>query len=237
LHHGDNGSVQAGPREVINIAADPQFMVNDITPDGRWFAVSYRDKNYISLVSTDPRQLSRVDLRGVPNGSQVALSPDGAWAACAIQATGGAQVWDLRTAQPACDLDKGENTFVTFSHDSQWLLTATPRGYQFWRAGSWQKGPVIAPENGGRLQGYAAVFSPTGNILAVQQTADRIALFDARDATPLATLEPPRPLLLDQLRFTGDGTKLAAVGANQVIHLWDLLAIRRELRARDLDWE
>lgn len=125
---------------------------------------------------------------------------------------------------------------MAFSGDSKWLLTSTARGYQFWRTGSWEKGPRIEPDTGGLLSSFAAAFSPTHDLLAVQQNNDRIALHDVSNARLLAVLEAPQRCMIELLRFTGDGTKLAALGANQAIQLWDLPGIRRELQERDLDW-
>jgi WD40 repeat protein len=110
------------------------------------------------------------------------------------------------------------------------------RGYQFWHVGTWEKGPRIEGDSNGALSSFCAAFSPNGNLLAVQQNGDRVSLHDSRDATLLAVLEAPKGIMAELLRFTGDGTKLAVLGANQVIQLWDIPAIRQELRGRGLDW-
>jgi WD40 repeat protein len=183
--------------------------------------------------ATKPR---RIDLHDLANAFEVALSPDGKWAAAGAKSENGVRVWDLRTGRAACNLEPGEAAIVAFSPDNRWLLTGTGGGYQFWRVGSWDKGPRIGPENGARLGNYAAAFSSRGDMLALQQTDDRIALVDARNATLLATLETPRPLRLAYLCITGDGEQIAALGADQVIQLWDIRALRSELRARGLDW-
>lgn len=225
-----------GPKEPLTLPVDPGCFLTDVSADGTRLAVSYADRNYVSIVSLNATEPRRVDLHDLANALDVALSSDGKWAAAGAKSENGVRAWDLRTGDVICDLEPGEAAIVAFSPDNRWLLTGTGTGYKLWRAGSWELGRHIQPESGGRLANYAAAFSPRDNILALQQTDDRIALVDARDATPLAILEAPRPLRLAHLRFTGDGQQLAALGADQVIQLWDISALRRELRARGLDW-
>jgi WD40 repeat protein len=236
LQRGNDGSLMVGRKESLALPVDPQCFLTDVSADGERLAISYLGRDYVSVISIGPTESRRVDLHDFPNAFDVALSPDGKWVAAGAHLKNGARVWDMKTGQPVADLEQGEAALVAFSRDNHWLLTATGGGYQLWRVGSWEKGPRIGPEGEGRLASYTAAFSPVGNMLAVQQTDDRVALFDARDATPLVTLETPRPLRLDHLRFTGDGEQLAALGADQVIQLWDITALRRELRARGLDW-
>jgi eukaryotic-like serine/threonine-protein kinase len=236
LQRGNDGSLIIGRKEALALPVDPQCLLTDVSADGERLAVSYVDRDYVSVIPVGATESRRMDLHDFPETFDVVLSPDGKWAAAGARLKNGARVWDMKTGQAVADLEQGEAALVAFSRDNRWLLTGTGGGYQLWHVGSWEKGPHIAPESGGRLANYAAAFSPVGNMLAVQQTDDRVAVFDARDATPLATLETPRPLRLDHLRFTGDGEQLAALGADQVIQLWDITALRRELRARGLDW-
>ena len=229
-------SLTIGPRESLALPVDAECFLTDVSADGRRLAVSYMDRNYVSLVALDAIGPRRVDLHDSTHAFEVVLSPDGKWAAAGERHRNGARVWNLATGNAVRDLEQGEAAIAAFSPDNRWLLSGSGGGYQLWHIGSWEKGPRINPEREGRLAHCAAAFSPAGDILAVQQTDDRIALVAARDATPLATLEPPRPLRLEHLRFTGDGEQLAALGANQIMQLWNLTAIRRELRARGLDW-
>lgn len=236
IEDGDH-SFAVGPRESLVLPADPECFLTDTSADGQRVAVSYQDQDLVSLLSLNGALPARVDLRGHPHAFQVALSPDGRWAASGARLKGGVRVWDLSNGEAACDLEQGEDAFVAFSPDGQWLLTATRLGYQLWRTGTWEEGPRIEPEANAPLQSFAVAFSPRGDFLAVQQNGDRIALYDARTVTPLANLETPRLARLEYLRFTGDGQQLAALGVGQIVQLWDIPAIRRELRARGLDWE
>lgn len=230
-------SFAVGPRESLLLPADPECFLTDTSADGKQLAVSYLEKDFVSLLSIDATAPERVDLRGHPHAFQVALSPDGQWAASGARLKGGVRVWNLGSGEAVCDLEQSEDAFVAFSPDSQWLLTATGLGYQLWRTATWTRGPRIEPDTSVRQQSFAVAFDPHGEFLAVQQNGDRIALYDARTITLLANLETPRPARLEHLRFTGDGKQLAALGVGQIVQLWDIPAIRRELRARGLDWD
>ncbi len=236
LTENTDGSFAVGPREPLALHADPECFLTETSADGKQLAVSYLEKNFVSLLSIDPSAPARVDLRGHPHAFQVALSPDGKWAASGARLKGGVRVWDLRSGEAVCDLEPGEDAFVAFSPDSRWLLTATGLGYQFWDAATWKRGPRIEPETSARHLSFAVAFDPRGEFLAVQQNSDRIALYDARSLTLLANLETPRLARLEFLRFTGDGQQLAALGVGQIIQLWDIPALRQQLRTRGLDW-
>lgn len=237
LVENSDHTFSVGKREWLDLPGGADGFVTDTSADGQRLVVSYFDQDFVSLLSVNGAVPARVDLRGHPHAFQVALSPDGRWAASGARMKGGVHVWNFSSGEAACDLEQGEDAFVAFSPDSQWLLTATSLGYQLWRTGTWEKGPRIEPETQAPLQSFAVAISPGGDYLAVQQNGDRIALYDAQTVTLLANLETPRPARLEHLRFTGDGRKLAALGAGQIVQLWDIPAIRRELRARGLDWD
>ena len=235
LHRVD-GKLRLSARETLDTVIEAQGSLTDISADGRQLALSYLKKDFVSLVPAHPDGPPRVDLGGHPDVWYVVISPDGQWVAGGTRSNGGVRVWKVATGEPVAHLESNTEARPAFSSDSKWLLTSSARGYQFWRVDTWEKGARIGVENSGTLSSFSAAFSPKGDMLAVQQSDDRISLHDARDATLLATLEAPRPNMTELLRFTGNGAKLAALGANQVIQLWDIPALRRELRARGLDW-
>ena len=53
----------------------------------------------------------------------------------------------------------------------------------------------------------------------------------------LATLTAPQPEEIRSLRFSPDGSLLAAGTAAGDIQLWNIQQLRQQLRARGLDWE
>jgi hypothetical protein len=63
-----------------------------------------------------------------------------------------------------------------------------------------------------------------------------VRLLDPATFTELVTLAAPEPDLSIAIAFTGDGRTLGATSSG-TLHLWDLPALRRGLRAINLDWE
>jgi hypothetical protein len=51
-------------------------------------------------------------------------------------------------------------------------------------------------------------------------------------------LDAPEPTGCGPVSFTSDGTQLIAIGVEtQVLHVFDLRAIHRQLKALNLDWD
>jgi WD40 repeat protein len=63
-----------------------------------------------------------------------------------------------------------------------------------------------------------------------------VLLTDPATGEELITLRHPDPGLIVQLCFSPNGDRLAAATLSQVVHLWDLKAIREQLAAMGLDW-
>src|SRR5262249_18868046 len=140
--------------------------------DGRTCAFVNVTRSEVVLYDLGERK-ARV-LGRFPAGHDVALSPDGRW----VAAGGGwgqqqpvkGRGWDAQTAEcvrsfGASDMSL-EITQVAFTGDGRWLVTTTRHAYHFWKAGTWEPGPVLPLERGGnRVVALGA--SPDGTLLAV----------------------------------------------------------------------
>ena len=118
--------------------------------------------------------------------SMLVISPNGQWVASGTRTNGGVQVWNAASGEAACDLEANfESRPLFFSPDSKWLLTGSARGYQFWKVGTWEKGPRIEPESGDPLSSFSSAFSPKGDLLAVpaERGSDCAARLTRRDPT------------------------------------------------------
>jgi hypothetical protein len=75
-------------------------------------------------------------------------------------------------------------------------------------------------------------------LLALSQGRNRIDLHDAATLRRLATLETlAGPANLTGVCLSPDGTRLAATTDYNVLGVWNLRRLRRELAALDYDWE
>jgi hypothetical protein len=63
-----------------------------------------------------------------------------------------------------------------------------------------------------------------------------VKLLEPETFTELVTLAAPEQDMTITIAMSGDGRTLGAT-SRETLHLWDLQALRRELRAINLDWE
>jgi WD40 repeat protein len=79
-------------------------------------------------------------------------------------------------------------------------------------------------------------YSPDGEFLAFT-FGETVRLFRADTIEPVATLEPPSPLSSGRLRFDSDGSRLAVLGSDGSLQVWDLKKLRASLAGLNLGWE
>jgi WD40 repeat protein len=166
---------------------------------------------------------------------QCAVSPDGRWVATGSHsnlAAVGAKVWDAETGKHVADLPLGGGV-VRFSPDSEWLLTSRG-GARIWRTGTWQEGPDL----GSPTSGSFGAFTPDGELLALSDLPSVVRLVRTATGKEVARLTAPEETRLSPQCFTPDGSLLITVGSESTaLHVFDVRAIRQQLRELDLDWD
>jgi WD40 repeat protein/predicted Ser/Thr protein kinase len=174
------------------------------------------------------RVLGPVELPGY-----VAFSPDGRW----LTAVGGRDlwVWDLESPNPAPRRFEGGEPTPRFSPDGRWLLTLG-RELRLRRVGTWEPGEPL-PEDGPPTGFRVAAFSPDGRWLAVTHREREVHWLDFPSRRLVSVLEGPGEGRILDLAFSPDGGRLAVARERGEVQVWKVEALRRELRARDLDWE
>src|SRR5690349_22204944 len=73
--------------------------------------------------------------------------------------------------------------------------------------------------------------------VAIMRTSVEIQLIDMMTVQEVARLLAPDARVIERLRFSPDGSHLAASTQGRVIQLWDLRAIRDKLREMGVDWD
>jgi serine/threonine protein kinase/WD40 repeat protein len=192
-----------------------------------------------SLLLDMKRPWRRTWLRPHDKVYDVAISPDGRWAATAGEEGGPGnervKIWDTATGHLEAELPG--LSCVAFSPDGQWLGLDDKDCYRFFRTGSWTPVSRVgyeadrAPARG--LMRLA--FHPSGTLAAVLGgDTSSVRLVAVNSGRLLAAIEGPNESQVNRLCFSPDG-RFLAVGLNsQKVDLWDLATIRRRLRQHDL---
>jgi WD40 repeat protein/Tfp pilus assembly protein PilF len=181
----------------------------------------WRDDRAGKTLGIDPRQV------GV-----VAVSPDGRLIATIVSAAHRLTVWDAHTAERVKMLPLEQGAAMTrgvgFSPDGHWLAGTGTRA-RLWQVGTWRE--VSLP------MGTRFSFAPDSRLLALEQAPGVLVLVEAASGRTVARLEAPDQ---DRARFTfnHDGTQLLAASDERlpVVHVWDLVRVRKGLKEMGLDW-
>lgn len=166
-----------------------------------------------------------------------ALSPDGMrLAAGDIAAT--VKVWDLAAGKHELTLlDHSEAVLdVAFSADGRRLATASLDGtVKLWDAVTGRRQFTLSGHTGAV---EAAAFSPDDLYLATAGSDGTTRIWDIAAGQMLLTLAPPDGKALENVTFSSDGSKLAAIGKEELriyaLLTKDLLALARARVTRSL---
>jgi serine/threonine protein kinase/WD40 repeat protein len=214
----------------------PQRMASNATPD-RWG--SSPDLNIIAIPNYNQGALlwqraasRKLSLAPHDDVRSCAVSSDGRWVATGShsgQAAVGAKVWDAQSGQHVADLPLAGGCRVVFSPDSKWLLTSGEEA-RIWRTRTWQEGPALG-------SGSFGTVSAESELLALSDAPGVLRLVRTATGKEVARLTAPEQTQLWPQCFTPDGSLLITQGSESgALHIFDLRAIRQQLRELGLDW-
>jgi WD40 repeat protein/tRNA A-37 threonylcarbamoyl transferase component Bud32 len=236
--------VQIGPpRRLLNLDAGSVSPFGRMTfcgPDQKRLAIVCLGENCgVNLIDWAP-QPRVVQSWRTRTADFVASSPDGRWVATGSVEGAGFLVWDTLGNTEVRRWDTGGDVHVAFSPEGRWLVCGTGGSSytgaecSFWKVGTWQRGMSIPLER--TTPASQSAFSDDGRMFAVLRTMTEILLLDPRDLREVARLQSREPMILSCLRFSADGSLLAAGTAAGYFHVWDLRRIRARLAEMNLDW-
>lgn len=164
----------------------------------------------------------------------VSTSPDGRFIATSQRGGGGVSVWRLEDGALQKRLPIEEPARVAFSHDGRWLMTGDSRQYRVWNSGSWDEVPSMRMENQmGDLPGRM-VFSPRDTAVVISRNVQELVVLrsDTLGVMAQPSFDQQWPLCI-----SGDGMIMSTEAPGGRVCLWDLAAIRKELKSAGLDWQ
>ena len=208
---------------------------SDFSLDGRHLAVTHESKDESLIFDLQNPSAQPVVLHPHRRVDNIAISPDGRWAATGSWHDSLMKIWNASSGELVRTLPMPARTLGAFSPDGHWLATSTSE-YQLWEVGSWL--PKGAPVPGYDVPEWNfTAFSPDGRVMARTLEGHKIQLLETITEKPLATLEAPGSIVIGRFKFSPDGSHLAAMQNDQQVQLWDLRLIRQELAQMHLDWD
>jgi WD40 repeat protein len=228
LARREDGTVEkVGPRERLKVMGSPLIEYAALSADGRLFAAGDRLRSVAFVFDLGAGKT----VMEVPHDdpSRIAIRDDGRLLAGAMwgSAAPKVRVWEVPSGKVAVELEGESGAIPAFSPDGRWLVVSRRDGYHFWATADWKAGKHLPTE--GKVIGGIA-FSPDGKLLAINPGTGVVQLRDARTLAELASFPGGSPEA-----FSADGATLLTKEDRQV-QAWDLRAVRRGLRAADLDW-
>ena len=225
-----DGTVVIGPPEELPMRSlrgnDYCYLASDRAATR--LLVTDRRNDQGLLVATKALRDPATPLRHV-SLNNVALSPDGRWAATGTWKGSDVKIWD--TARGALAKEwPSDDASVCFSPDGLWFVTCHDEFYRFYQVGSWQPGPII-PHGFTSFAGPMA-FRPDSHLMAIVKSVRHqsiVQLIDPASGREIALLQAAEAVAITRLAFSPDGRQLAAATQSHRIQLWDLHMVRQRL--------
>jgi WD40 repeat protein len=231
---GDDGSLRLGPPQwldALGTGATYRCRRLGICGDGSLLAAVLNPEAEAMLF--DLRSPGRrIKLDGSIDGDAIAVSRDRQWVATgswnpSSSSSSNVRIW-RSDGQLVKELPIGD-AFVEFQPSGEWLLAGSEQEYCLWRVGTWERGPNL--RRSGACNRGPLAFTEDGTVAAIASTTHEVQLVEVPTLRPLATLSVPRSLKapIVGLCFGPDNRRLAAACQGNVIQVWDLAKLWKQL--------
>lgn len=185
------------------------------------------------------RHVRQVNYKGpgtATGNGRFAISPNGRWVATgfSFDVDDVPEIWDAATGELAVKLD-AHSSVVGFSADGRWLGMAGTELCSIWSVGTWQRQMEMVRDEPSITLGAMALIPEAGTV-AVARNRKVVQLRDLSANVALVELTSPVPQSINAIHASLDGTVLVTATASDMVEVWRLGGLRRELAAMGLDW-
>jgi signal transduction histidine kinase len=229
----NTGQAQLGGTNRAPVPQDQRYSHAGLRHDGQRLIVTAT--GFQSLILELPGLEVRQVLKGSRGFCVTDLSADGKWAASAKRFDDEIVVWELAGGEIAHRFTDAQAS-VAFSPDNRWLVVGTAASYRFHRLGTWEVEREISRAGTPGVPPPVA-FSHDGRLVALCRDAATPELVDGETGEPWLRLTAPRSRNVRLLRFSPDDRWLAAGTGGGAVQVWDLQALRAEMKKFGLDWD
>jgi signal transduction histidine kinase len=214
--------------------------------DGRSAAVELTDQRFIALDLTGQKApvflkdcWRTVNFKGPASATgagRFAISPEGRWIATGFGfgVDDVPRVWDAHTGELVARLE-AETSLAGFSPDGRWLGLAGVDSYSLWSVGDWQPHGGFDRSEPSIVHGTLA-FERDNGFWAAASTRQTVQMRSLFTDEVLFELAGPTPQSINSVRLAHDGSVLVTATASDLVEVWRLGHLQKELATMGLDW-
>ena len=231
LQPGAAGRFVLGDETQID-AAKPRVLIR-VERDGDWIVRRLPEKTLAVWPNGDPTRETDLFSKGpAPTGL---IHLERRWAVSRDSPEGPLHIWSTDAGTEIGSIVVPRAASVAFSPGGDRVVVAGDKTYRAWTLPDLQPGPQWPLRHEGVSQKVFS-FSPSGRWFVGEQGGGALELRDGRSFELLVRLEPPLNLELGAVRWSPDESRIYLRFRGPRIFYWDVTALRRELKARGLDW-
>jgi eukaryotic-like serine/threonine-protein kinase len=220
----------------------PDCYLRDISDDGKRMVVVSPRQGRVKIFALGPEGATLATEWSTPSPYGAAFGRDGQQLLVNHDDTmpgfksEGVRVWDIAKREPVRTLDAPVSADAAWNDRAGVAITTNGKSKSFlWRTDTWAHGAPLPPE----VQGNSTCFAiaPDGHSVAIA-TPRGVHLIDVALGRTIAVLTRGGVAFgyPNAVVFSRDGRQLAAQNGDALVHVWDLPALRAELRKLQLDW-
>jgi WD40 repeat protein len=202
---------------------------------GRWLSLEWNASRSRPVLRTGLVHDSAAREVALDDNSpaDLALSPDGCWAACGNWHGQDTWVVDLSTNKAARRLPHAGNATVEFTPDSRYLVIGGRNGFRFLKTDTWEQRFVISRDAPDQMAGKIRFAQHLG-LAALHASRSRIRLVRWEDGKEDLTLTTPEERHLSAFTFTPDDRYLVVASPDHHLLVWDLEALNARMETLGL---